>query len=198
MSFDPNLPAPNSPRSSAEMRSQLTALKALIDLALAGGVTGAVVDSVTTLDPGNPATVTVSLAGGVLHFALALPRGQPGMNGSDGGPGPAGPQGPPFAQAIIDAVTTVDPGQSAAVSVTFDGINLHFSFSIPRGADGPPGEPGAAGEVTTVQMNDAIASAIGGTSGNSNAVSTLDTPFADPDAESMRLRFNELLIALRR
>jgi hypothetical protein len=29
-------------------------------------------------------------------------------------------------------------------------------------------------------------------------VLTLDTPFADPDAESMRLRFNELVLALRR
>ena len=31
MSFDPALPAANSPLSSAEMRAQLTALKALID-----------------------------------------------------------------------------------------------------------------------------------------------------------------------
>ncbi len=31
-----------------------------------------------------------------------------------------------------------------------------------------------------------------------NAVGTLDTPFADPDADSMRLRFNELVLALRR
>ena len=43
-----------------------------------------------------------------------------------------------------------------------------------------------------------ISTAGSGTSSNSNAVLTLDTPFADPDAESMRLRFNELLLALRR
>ena len=40
--------------------------------------------------------------------------------------------------------------------------------------------------------------AVAGTSSNSNAVATLDTPFADPDAEAMRLRFNELVLALRR
>ena len=204
MSFDPNLPAPNSPRSSAEMRSQLIALKALIDVALAGGVTGAQVDAVNMTDPNNPAAVNVSLADGVLHFTLTLPRGfdgvpgqqgPPGNNGNDGAAGPAGPQGAPFAQAAIDAVSTLDPGQNASVSVMFDGANVRFTFAIPRGADGAPGAPG---EVTSAQMNDAIAAAVGGTSANTNAVATLDTPFADADAESMRLRFNELVLAMRR
>ena len=46
--------------------------------------------------------------------------------------------------------------------------------------------------------NAQLTTAISGTSSNSNAVLTLDTPLADPDAESMRQRFNELLLALRR
>ena len=58
------------------------------------------------------------------------------------------------------------------------------------------------GEVTNAALASALASAlataVSGTSNNSNAVLTLDTPFADPDAESMRLRFNELVLALRR
>ena len=45
--------------------------------------------------------------------------------------------------------------------------------------------------------NAQLSSAISGTSNNSNAIATLDTPFADPDAESMRQRFNELVLALR-
>ena len=83
----------------------------------------------------------------------------------------------------------------------FDGSNVRFTFSIPRGADGTDGAdgaPGAPGEVTTGQMDAAITAAIQGTSGNTNAIATLDTPFADADAESMRLRFNELVLALRR
>jgi len=36
MSFDPNLPANNTPNSSAEMRAQLQGLKALIDAIPAG------------------------------------------------------------------------------------------------------------------------------------------------------------------
>ena len=57
-----------------------------------------------------------------------------------------------------------------------------------EGAQGPPGE------VT----NAALATAISGTSSNTNAVATLDTPFADPDAEALRQRFNEFLLAARR
>ena len=88
-------------------------------------------------------------------------------------------------------MNTLPPGNAATVSVSFDGTNVHFTFGIPQGADGQQGPPG---EVT----NAALAAAISGTSNNSNAVATLDTPFSDPDAESLRLRFNELVLALRR
>ncbi len=51
--------------------------------------------------------------------------------------------------------------------------------------------------------NAALASAIAGTSSNSNAVPTLDTPFTnDPptlaDMELMRATYNALVLALRR
>ena len=46
--------------------------------------------------------------------------------------------------------------------------------------------------------NAQLATAISGTSNNSNAVSTLDTPFADPDMESLRQKLNELILAARR
>ena len=48
-------------------------------------------------------------------------------------------------------------------------------------------------------MNNAqLSSAISGTSNNTNGVATLDTPFADPDAESLRQKLNEFLLAARR
>ena len=70
----------------------------------------------------------------------------------------------------------------------------------PQGADGPQG---LTGEVSNAQLTSAIVTAIGGTSSNSNAVATLDTPFTnDPptlaDLEAMRAKVNELLLALRR
>ena len=46
--------------------------------------------------------------------------------------------------------------------------------------------------------NAALSAAISGTSNNSNAVTTLDTPFADPDSEALRVAFNALVLALRR
>src|SRR6185436_7936485 len=74
-----------------------------------------------------------------------------------------------------------------------------------RGSDGTPGGPGlpgadgAPGEVT----NAALATAIAGTSNNTNAVATLDTPFTnDPlslaDGELIRSKINELILAQRR
>ncbi len=59
----------------------------------------------------------------------------------------------------------------------------------PLGPEGPQGPPG---EVTEA----ALAAAIDGTSSNSNLVDTLDTP--DPSNEELRLKLNELLLALRR
>jgi hypothetical protein len=39
---------------------------------------------------------------------------------------------------------------------------------------------------------------VAGSSANSNGVGTLETPFGDPDAESLRGKVNELLLAMRR
>ncbi|HCN75837.1 MAG TPA: hypothetical protein DIT13_01420 [Verrucomicrobiales bacterium] len=71
MPFDPALPATGSALDSAVMRGQLTGLKDLIDAVPA--VTGAVVDSVTPLPPGDSPTASVALIDGVLHFSFGLP-----------------------------------------------------------------------------------------------------------------------------
>lgn len=210
MAYDPTLPKENTLADAAQMRQQLQGLNALIEAKPA--ISSAQVDGVNTTEPANPALAAVSLIGDTLHFTFTIPRGNDGQqglpgingtNGTDGGPGPIGPQGPPFANAIIDAVTTLDPGQNAAVSVMFDGSNVRFTFSIPRGGDGAQGVPGAAGEVSLVQMNDAISNAVSGTSANTNGIATLDIPFAnDPaslaDMELMRAKVNELVLNGRR
>ena len=250
MPFDPTKPANNSPNSSAEMRSQLTGLKALIDAILT--ITSAQVDGVNTVPPGNPANANVSVVGNTLHFTFEIPQGQEGPmgqqgppfaqavvdavntvnpgdpaavgvsfdgtnvrftfdipRGSDGGQGPAGndggqgppgndgAQGPPFAQAVVDGVTTLDPGNPATVGVSFDGSNVRFTFAIPRGNDGSNGSDGSQGppgEISQVQLDNAIS----GTSANTNGVSTLDTGFADPDMEAMRQKLNEMILNGRR
>src|ERR1043166_7861556 len=187
MPFDPNLPTPNTLADANAMRAQLNGLNDKIDAI--PGITAAVVDSVTTVGPGQPAMVTVSVIGTVLHLILTLPEGQPGL------PGAPGLQGPPFANVVIDSITTLDPGATASVSVYFDGTLVHLSFGIPRGAQGEQGIQGPPGEVTVTAMNGAIASAIAGTANNTNAVATLDTALADPASEALRQKINELILA---
>jgi hypothetical protein len=160
----------------------------------------AVVDSVTTLNPWESATVGVSFDGTNVRFNFAIPRGNdgsqgpPGGSGSDGGQGPQGIQGPPFAQAVVDGVNTLDPGQPAWVQTSFDGSNVRFTFGIPRGNDGTSGSDGAPGEVSQAQLD----SAISGTSNNTNSISTLDSGFTDPDLEALRQKLNEMILNGRR
>ncbi len=182
MAYDPNFPPTNADLISSEFRTQFQGLAALI--AAIQSITSAQVGSVTTGNPGDPATVGVSVVGGTLFLTFSIPRGDVGATGE---------QGPPFAQCVVDGVTTLDPGEPATVDVTFDATVVHFTFAIPRGSDG------AAGEVTTAQLD----TAIGGTSSNTNSVGTIDTPFGnDPatqaDMEFMRAKFNELVLAGRR
>ena len=84
---------------------------------------------------------------------------------------PAGPQGPQGPQG--------DPGGPQG----------------PQGPQGDPGPQGATGEVSSA----ALASAIAGTSANTNAVATLDTAFTnDPltlaDGELLRAKINEIIL----
>ena len=163
----------------------------------------AVVDAVNTVNPGDPAAVSVSFDGTNVRFTFDIPRGSDGGQGpagNDGGQGPPGndgAQGPPFAQAVVDGVTTLDPGNPATVGVSFDGSNVRFTFGIPRGNDGSNGSDGSQGppgEISQAQLD----SAISGTSANTNNVSTLDTAFADPDMEAMRQKLNEMILNGRR
>jgi hypothetical protein len=166
----------------------------------------AVVDAVNTVNPGDPAAVGVSFDGTNVRFTFDIPRGSDGSQGppgNDGGQGPQGndgAQGPPFAQAIVDSVTTLDPGNPATVGVSFDGSNVRFTFGIPRGNDGSNGSNGSdgsqgpPGDISQAQLD----SAISGTSANTNSVSTLDTGFADPDMEALRQKVNEMILNGRR
>lgn len=185
MPFDPTKPATGSPDSSAEMRAQLNGLHELIV-----PVGDAFVDGVTTLNPGEPATATVAFTAGDLHFTFAIPAGSPGetgpagAGGGTGDTGAQGPVGPPFAQAIVDAVNTLDPGDPATVSVTFDGTNVRFTFAIPRGA---------TGEVTQAALDAAIA----GTARNPNTVAplnlTADGTYNPTQLQSIADKLDELL-----
>jgi hypothetical protein len=99
----------------------------------------------------------------------------------------------------------------ATVSVV--GNTLHLTFDIPRGNDGaqgiagqtgadgapgPQGPQGPTGEVSQTDLNNGLLNTLSQTSANTNAVATLDNPFADPDVEILRQKVNELINMLRR
>lgn len=177
----------------------------------ATGATGAVgpaftsfvVESVTTLDPAQAATVTAVFDGTNVRLAFGIPRGLPGIDGTQGitgATGPTGLTGPAFTSFVIDSVTTLDPAGPATVTASFDGTNVKLAFGIPRGFpgnDGGPGATGPQGAPGEVSLSDFTA-AIANTSSNSNSVAGLAGPYADPDAETLRQKLNELIVALRK
>ena len=78
------------------------------------------------------------------------------------------------------------------MGVSFDGSNVRFTFGIPRGNDGAPGE------VSQQQLDDAIS----GTSANTNNVGTLGLVVSDPptqgEVQQIADKLDELINALRR
>ncbi|MBI3880155.1 MAG: collagen-like protein [Verrucomicrobia bacterium] len=183
MSFDPNYPPAGVLIKSVEMRAQFNAVH----------------DEITVIPKGD--------------------------KGDKGDPGDPGVQGPPMANVAVDAVNTLDPDQPATVDANFDGTNVHLTIGIPRGqtgangaagvdgndgatgTQGEKGDKGDPGDVTATQLSDGLAatlvSAAANSSANTNAVPTLDTPFAnDPptlaDMELMRAAYNTLVLAQRR
>ncbi len=102
--FDPSLPADATRATAAEMRGQLNALNDLI--AAVPGITGVVIDSVTTLPPGEAATVSASIVAGVLHLGFGIPQGAQGLQGEQGSLGATGPMGSVTPQNLDDAIAT--------------------------------------------------------------------------------------------
>ena len=96
--FDPNIPANGTDMVSAEMRSQFQGLKTLIDAN--ASVNGAQVDGVTTVNPGDPAAVSITVNGTTLHFVFFIPRGIEGLQGQPGN------DGAPFTNFVVDGVTS--------------------------------------------------------------------------------------------
>ena len=85
------------------------------------------------------------------------------------------------------------------------GSVLHISFGIPRGTVGEQGMQGIAGpvgEVSSATLASEIATAVAGTSNNSNGVASLNLMVSDPptqaEAQSLANKLDELIAALRR
>jgi hypothetical protein len=141
MPFDPSLPTELTLADAAQMRAQFNGIVDLIQTIPQGpqgapgppgtSVTGAVVDGVSTVNTGDPATASASFDGATVHFSFGLPRGPDGTPGAAGGPGPqglrclqgeSGPVGPMFTSFNVNSTTTLDPGQPASVPSQAQGL----------------------------------------------------------------------------
>jgi hypothetical protein len=171
MPYDPTYPTDGTPATGAPMRAQFQSIVDLIGTIPQGpqgvagppgtSVTGAVVDGVATVNPGDSATASASFDGANVHFSFGIPRGLDGTPGAAGGQGiqgiqgiqgDVGPQGPMFTSFNVNSTTTLDPSQPASVQTFFDGASIRFNFGIPRGNDGlqgPTGQTGATGPAFT-------------------------------------------------
>lgn len=66
----------------------------------------------------------MNVVGNALHFSFNIPQGQEGL---------VGPAGPPFASAVVDSVTTLNPGDSATVGDAVSAAVLEFIESVRTG-----------------------------------------------------------------
>lgn len=175
MPYDPTFPATQAELISANFRAQFNALFDLIQTG--GGIADAQIDAVNTVNPGDAASVTVSVSANRLHFTFSIPRGQ------DGSTGPAGPTG--------------DPGPTGGV-----GPAGPIGETGPEGPAGPIGPQGPPGDVSQAMLDAALATALSATSANSNSVPTLNLSVSDPpsslDVQMVVNKLDELIQALRR
>jgi hypothetical protein len=127
MPYDPQWPQNGQNIDADRFRAQFASLKDLIDAIQT--ITAAQVDAVNTVPPGDPAAVTLSVAGGTLHFTFDIPQGANGADGingssgSDGGEGPPGPEGPQGVpgevtlQQLDDAIATTSANSNAVATL---------------------------------------------------------------------------------
>ena len=102
--------------------------------------------NVETLEPGQPATASVTGDGPEYQINLGIPRGQTGAQGAPGQDGQDGQDGEDGQTPTITVgtVTTLAPGQDATAEITGETPNLTLNLGIP---EGQPGQDG-------VQLND--------------------------------------------
>lgn len=138
MPYDPTLPQAGTEIDAVQMRAQLNGLKDLIDAIQT--ITTAQIDAVNTVPPGDPAAVTLSVAGGTLHFTFNIPQGANGADGingssgSDGGEGPPGPEGPQGEPGVPGEVTLQQLTDAIATTST----NSNAVATLGMGVSDPP------------------------------------------------------------
>ena len=100
------------------------------------------VGTTTTLDAGNPATVSNSGTSSAAVFDFGIPKGPKGDPGTAG----AG------ATVAAGTTTTLAAGSSATVTNSGTSTAAVFDFGIPKGDKGDPGSAGTPGAAATIAV----------------------------------------------
>lgn len=100
------------------------------------------VGTTTTLDAGNPATVSNSGTSSAAVFDFGIPKGPKGDPGAAG----AG------ATVAAGTTTTLPAGSSATVTNSGTSTAAVFNFGIPKGDKGDPGSAGTPGAAATIAV----------------------------------------------
>lgn len=104
--------------------------------------------TVTTLDPGESATVTNAGTENAAIFNFGIPKGEQGLKGNAGD----------AATVTVGTVTTLPAGTDATVENAGTSSAAVFNFGIPQGDKGEQGEkgdtgnPGEAGKAATIEV----------------------------------------------
>ena len=98
---------------------------------------------------------------------------------------------PTVTSAGGDVVHNLPPGESPVVGVSITGGVLHFSFSIPSGAEGPPGE------VTLAQLADAVDARAYAAYGVESLNITAEGEYSPSQLDEVITKINELLNVLK-
>ena len=109
--------------------------------------------NVETLEPGQPATASVTGEGPAYQINLGIPRGQTGAQGAPGQDGQDGQDGQTPTIAV-GTVTTLDPGQDATAEITGETPNLVLSLGIPQGQPGKDGTEWTEQELLEKNISD--------------------------------------------
>ncbi len=102
------------------------------------------------------------------------------------------------AKALVEFVANAHDADAQWVNVSFDGTNVHFTFGIPQGAQGIQGYQGPPGEVTTSQLDTAIATTAQNPTSVSPLSQTADGTYNPTQMQQVMDKLDELLAAAKR
>ena len=110
------------------------------------GPANIVIGKVETVDADSDAEVVNSGTPVDVVLNFKIPKGKKGDKGEKGDEGPRGLPGEigRTEHIAIDETETLDAGEPAQVTDTFENWVHHLAFSIPQGAPGPKGEAGTS------------------------------------------------------